>query len=114
LVLRDDFLKENIDGEALAWAYRRSLSAPAARRRILVVSDGVPMDDSTCSENPSNYLERHLHEVIGAIEGAGVVHLAALGMDFTLDRFYRHSGVWFAEEGQDGFALAWRLITGDF
>lgn len=114
LMLRDDFLKENIDGEALAWAYRRSLSAPAARRRILVVSDGVPMDDSTCSENPGNYLERHLREVIGAIEGAGVVHLAALGMDFTLDRFYRHSGVWFAEEGQDGFALAWRLIIGDF
>ena len=113
LMLRDSVLKENIDGEALAWAYRRSLATPAVQRRILVVSDGAPIDDSTYSQNGVHYLERHLHGVIGAIEEAGVVHLAALGLNYSLSGFYRHSAVWRAEEGQDGITLAWRLILGD-
>lgn len=111
LLLRDGFLKENIDGEALAWAYRRALGAPALRRRILVVTDGAPVDDSTLSVNPGDYLARHLREVIAAIDEAGHVHLAALGVDHQPGTFYRHSAIWRAEQGRDGLSLAWRLIA---
>lgn len=111
LLLREGFLKENIDGEALAWAYRRALGAPALRRRILVVTDGAPVDDSTLSVNPGDYLTRHLRDVIAAIEQEGRVHLAALGVDHEPGTLYRHFAVWRAEEGRDGLSLAWRLIV---
>jgi hypothetical protein len=111
LLLREGLLKENIDGEALAWAYRRALSVPALRRLILVVTDGAPLDDSTLSENHDDYLTDHLREVIAAIEEAGQVQLSALGVDHEPGGFYRHSAVWAAEAGRDGLALAWRLIT---
>ncbi len=68
LMLREGLLKENIDGEALLWAYRRLLGRPERRRILMVISDGAPVDDSTLSVNPGNYLERHLREVIRDIE----------------------------------------------
>ncbi|WP_158295518.1 cobaltochelatase CobT-related protein [Crenalkalicoccus roseus] len=111
LLLCESFLKENIDGEALAWAYRRALSAPALRRRMLVVTDGAPVDDSTLSANPGDYLERHLRDVIAAIEEAGHVHLAALGVNRELGALYRSSAVWRTEAGRDGLSLAWHLIV---
>ena len=77
------------------------------------MSDGAPIDDGTYSQNGGNYLERHLHAVIGAIEEACIVHSAALGVDHTLSDYHRHSAVWRAEEGQDGISLAWRLVIGD-
>lgn len=110
LLLREGFRKENIDGEALSWAYRRALAAPAIRRRMLVVTDGAPVDDSTLSENERDYLERHLRDVITAIEEAGQVHLAALGIGSEPDTYYRRSAVWRAEEVRDGFSLAWGLV----
>ena len=68
LMLREGLLKENIDGEALLWAYRRLLMRPEHRRILMVISDGAPVDDSTLSVNPGNYLEKHLREVIRDIE----------------------------------------------
>ena len=70
LMLREGLLKENIDGEALLWAYRRLLVRPEHRRILMVISDGAPVDDSTLSVNPGNYLEKHLREVIRDIEAA--------------------------------------------
>ena len=64
-MLREGILKENIDGEALLWAHNRLLARTEQRRILMVISDGAPVDDSTLSVNPGNYLERHLREVIG-------------------------------------------------
>ena len=69
LMMREGLLKENIDGEALLWAHGRLLARPEERRILLVISDGAPVDDSTASANGGTYLERHLRQVIGWIEG---------------------------------------------
>jgi cobaltochelatase CobT len=91
LMLREGLLKENIDGEALSWAYRR-LSARSERRRILmVISDGAPVDDSTLSVNPGNYLEKHLREVIRDIEMRDAVELIAVGIGHDVTRYYRRA-----------------------
>src|SRR3546814_8036647 len=68
LMLREGLLKENIDGEALLWAHDRLLGRQEQRRILMVISDGAPVDDSTLSVNPGNYLERHLRDVIEYIE----------------------------------------------
>ncbi|MHA1528286.1 MAG: cobaltochelatase subunit CobT [Alphaproteobacteria bacterium] len=88
LMMREGLLKENIDGEALEWAYRRLLARSEQRRILMVVSDGAPVDDSTLSVNPSNYLERHLREVIGMIERRGSVELLAIGIGHDVTRYY--------------------------
>src|SRR4029078_4111844 len=64
LMLREGILKENIDGEALLWAHNRLLGRTEERKILMVISDGAPVDDSTLSVNPGNYLERHLRDVI--------------------------------------------------
>ncbi len=91
IMLREGVLKENIDGEALLWAYRRLLERPEHRRVLMVISDGAPVDDSTLSVNPSNYLERHLREVIAQIEKQGVVELLAIGIGHDVTRYYRRA-----------------------
>ena len=88
LMMREGLLKENIDGEALEWAYRRLQARSEQRRILVVVSDGAPVDDSTLSVNPSNYLERHLREVIGMIERRGTVELLAIGIGHDVTRYY--------------------------
>jgi cobaltochelatase CobT len=88
LMMREGLLKENIDGEALEWAYRRLMSRNEQRRILMVISDGAPVDDSTLSVNPSNYLERHLREVIGMIERRGAVELLAIGIGHDVTRYY--------------------------
>ena len=88
LMMREGLLKENIDGEALEWAYRRLQARSEQRRILVVVSDGAPVDDSTLSVNPSNYLERHLREVIGMIERRGSVELLAIGIGHDVTRYY--------------------------
>jgi cobaltochelatase CobT len=91
LMLREGILKENIDGEALAWAHNR-LAARAEQRRILmVISDGAPVDDSTLSVNPGNYLEQHLREVIAYIENNSEVQLLAIGIGHDVTRYYRRA-----------------------
>jgi cobaltochelatase CobT len=91
LMLREGLLKENIDGEALEWAYRRLLVRPERRRILMVISDGAPVDDSTLSVNPGNYLERHLRKVIGEIEGREAVELIAIGIGHDVTRYYRRA-----------------------
>lgn len=91
LMLREGILKENIDGEALLWAHQRLLSRPEERRILMVISDGAPVDDSTLSINPGNYLERHLREVIQYIENKSPVELVAIGIGHDVTRYYRRA-----------------------
>ena len=91
LMLREGLLKENIDGEALDWAYKRLLARTEHRRILMVISDGAPVDDSTLSVNPGNYLERHLRKVIGEIEGREAVELIAIGIGHDVTRYYRRA-----------------------
>ncbi len=91
LMLREGLLKENIDGEALEWAYKRLLTRTEHRRIMMVISDGAPVDDSTLSVNPGNYLERHLRKVINEIEGREAVELIAIGIGHDVTRYYRRA-----------------------
>jgi cobaltochelatase CobT len=91
LMLREGLLKENIDGEALLWAYRRLLARPERRRILMVISDGAPVDDSTLSVNPGNYLERHLRDVIREVESRDFVELIAIGIGHDVTRYYRRA-----------------------
>ena len=89
LMLREGILKENIDGEALLWAHHRLLSRTEERKIMMVISDGAPVDDSTLSVNPGNYLERHLRDVIEWIETRSPVELIAIGIGHDVTRYYR-------------------------
>src|ERR1700737_820923 len=91
LMLREGILKENIDGEALLWAHARLMARPEQRRILMVISDGAPVDDSTLSVNPGNYLEKHLREVIREIERLGEVELTAIGIGHDVTRYYRRA-----------------------
>ena len=91
LMLREGLLKENIDGEALLWAYKRLQARPERRRILMVISDGAPVDDSTLSVNPGNYLERHLRDVIKDIESRRLVELIAIGIVHDVTRYYRRA-----------------------
>jgi cobaltochelatase CobT len=91
LMLREGLLKENIDGEALLFAYRRLIVRPERRRLLMVISDGAPVDDSTLSVNPGNYLEKHLREVIELIEAGDAVELTAIGIGHDVTRYYRRA-----------------------
>jgi len=91
LMMREGLLKENIDGEALAWAHDRLMARREQRRILMVISDGAPVDDSTLSVNPGNYLERHLREVIGWIEKRSSVELLAIGIGHDVTRYYKRA-----------------------
>ncbi len=91
LMLREGLLKENIDGEALLFAYRRLLARTEHRRILMVISDGAPVDDSTLSVNPGNYLEKHLREVIRDIENREQVELIAIGIGHDVTRYYHRA-----------------------
>ncbi len=91
LMLREGILKENIDGEALLWAHNRLLPRPEERKILMVISDGAPVDDSTLSVNPGNYLERHLRDVIDWIETRSPVELVAIGIGHDVTRYYRRA-----------------------
>jgi cobaltochelatase CobT len=91
LMLREGLLKENIDGEAILWAHQRVLGRPEQRRILMVISDGAPVDDSTLSANPGNYLEQHLRKVIEWIEQRSAVELLAIGIGHDVTRYYRRA-----------------------
>ena len=91
LMLREGILKENIDGEALLWAHNRLLSRTEERKILMVISDGAPVDDSTLSVNPGNYLERHLRDVIDYIETRSPIELVAIGIGHDVTRYYRRA-----------------------
>jgi cobaltochelatase CobT len=89
LMLKEGILKENIDGEALVWAHNRLAKRPEARKILMVISDGAPVDDSTLSVNPSNILEADLRNVIHWIENSGKIELTAIGIGHDVTRYYK-------------------------
>ncbi len=91
LMMREGLLKENIDGEALDWAHKRLLGRAETRKILMMISDGAPVDDSTLSVNPGNYLERHLRWVIEDIETRSPVELIAIGIGHDVTRYYRRA-----------------------
>ncbi len=91
LMLREGLLKENIDGEALVWAYERLRVRPEQRKILMVISDGAPVDDSTLSANQGNYLEEHLRRVIHYIENRTPVQLLAIGIGHDVTRYYQRA-----------------------
>jgi cobaltochelatase CobT len=91
LMMREGLLKENIDGEALLWAHQRLIGRPEARKILMVISDGAPVDDSTLSVNSGHYLERHLRQVISDIEERSPVELLAIGIGHDVTRYYRRA-----------------------
>lgn len=88
LMMKEGLLKENIDGEALEWAHRRMMARREARKILMVISDGAPVDDSTLSVNPANYLEKHLRDVIALVERRKAVELLAIGIGHDVTRYY--------------------------
>jgi cobaltochelatase CobT len=90
-MMREGLLKENIDGEALDWAHRRLLARQEQRKILMMISDGAPVDDSTLSVNPGNYLERHLRWVIEDIEQRSPVELIAIGIGHDVTRYYQRA-----------------------
>ncbi len=91
LMMREGLLKENIDGEALDWAHKRLLARTEQRKILMMISDGAPVDDSTLSVNPGNYLERHLRWIIEDIETRSPVELIAIGIGHDVTRYYRRA-----------------------
>ncbi len=91
LMMKEGLLKENIDGEALEWAHRRAMARPEARKILMVISDGAPVDDSTLSVNPANFLEKHLRDVIAMVERRRGVELIAIGIGHDVTRYYQRA-----------------------
>ncbi len=112
LMLREGILKENIDGEALAWAHSRIVNRPEDRRILMVISDGAPVDDSTLSVNPGNYLEKNLREVIDYIERRSPVELIAIGIGHDVTRYYKRAVTIFDADQLGGAMLG--QLTGLF
>ena len=108
LMMREGLLKENIDGEALMWAHERLLGRTEQRRILMVISDGAPVDDSTLSANPGNYLERHLRAVIHWIETRSPVELIAIGIGHDVTRYYKRA-VTITDAEQLGGAMTEKL-----
>ncbi len=108
LMMREGLLKENIDGEALMWAHERLLPRAEQRRILMVISDGAPVDDSTLSANPGNYLERHLRGVIHWIETHSPVELIAIGIGHDVTRYYKRA-VTITDAEQLGGAMTEKL-----
>ena len=91
LMMREGLLKENIDGEALLWAHKRLQGRYEARKILMVISDGAPVDDSTLSVNTGNYLEKHLRGVISWIEEKSSIQLLAVGIGHDVTRYYKRA-----------------------
>ncbi len=110
LMLREDMLKENIDGEALIWAHNRIVTRGEKRKLLMVISDGLPVDNSTLLVNPSNYLERHLKYAIDQIENASPVELVAIGIGHDVTHHYRRA-VTITDADQLGDAMTEQLAA---
>ena len=88
LMLKEGLLKENIDGEAISWAYNRIKKRREERKILMVISDGAPVDDSTLSVNSGDFLEKHLKKIVKAIENKSDVELLAIGIGHDVSRYY--------------------------
>ncbi len=91
IMLREGLLKENVDGEALAWAHQRLSKRNEERKILIVISDGAPVDDSTLSTNHSNFLDNHLRQIINTIETQSNVELLAIGIGHDVTKYYSKS-----------------------
>ena len=91
LMLREGLLKENVDGEGLIWAHDRLARRSEQRKILMVISDGAPVDDSTLSTNPTNFLDLHLRQVIHSIETKSDINLIAIGIGHDVTRYYKNA-----------------------
>ena len=91
IMLKEGLLKENIDGEALLWSFKRSIQRPEKRKILIVISDGAPVDDSTLSANNDLYLDNHLREVIELIENNESIELSAIGIGHDVTKYYKNA-----------------------
>ncbi|MCR9278536.1 MAG: cobaltochelatase subunit CobT [Pseudomonadaceae bacterium] len=110
LMMREELLKENIDGEALIWAHNRLVVRPEQRRVMMVISDGLPVDNSTLLVNPSNYLEQHLKYAIDVIENRSPVELIAIGIGHDVTHHYSRA-VTITDAEQLGGAMTEQLAA---
>ena len=90
-MLREGLLKENVDGEALAWSHERLLKRGEERKILIVISDGAPVDDSTLSANREDFLDNHLKEIINKIEMESLVELQAIGIGHDVTKYYKNA-----------------------
>ena len=90
-MLKEGLLKENIDGEAITWAYNRIKKRKEERKIIMVISDGAPVDDSTLSVNSGDYLEKHLKKTVKFIEDKSDVEILAIGIGHDVSRYYNRA-----------------------
>ena len=89
IMLKEGLLKENIDGEALLWAFHRILKRKEERKILMVISDGAPVDDSTLSVNSGDYLEKHLKQTVKWIENNSNIEILAVGIGHDVTRYYK-------------------------
>ena len=90
-MLKEGLLKENIDGEAIIWAYNRIKKRKEERKIIMVISDGAPVDDSTLSVNSGDYLEKHLKNTVKLIEDESNIEILAIGIGHNVSRYYNRA-----------------------
>ncbi len=110
LMMKEELLKENIDGEALIWAHNRLVRRPEQRKILMVISDGLPVDNSTLLANPSNFLEEHLTYAIEMIESHSKVQLVAIGIGHDVTKHYSRS-ITITEPEQLGGAMTEQLAN---
>ena len=89
LMLKEGLLKENIDGEAILWAYNRLKKREEERKILMVISDGAPVDDSTLSVNSGDFLEKHLKKIVKFIENKSDIEILAIGIGHDVSRYYQ-------------------------
>ena len=89
LMLKEGLLKENIDGEAITWAFNRLNKRKEERKILMVISDGAPVDDSTLSVNSGDFLEKHLKKIVKYIENSGEIEILAIGIGHDVSRYYK-------------------------
>ena len=110
LMMREELLKENIDGEALIWAHNRIVTRTEQRKILMVISDGLPVDNSTLLVNPSNYLEQHLKYAIDMVENRSPVELVAIGIGHDVTHHYKRA-VTITDAEQLGDAMTEQLAA---
>ncbi len=91
LMLKEGLLKENIDGEAITWAFNRLKKRKEERKILMVISDGAPVDDSTLSVNSGDFLEKHLKKIVKFIEDKTLIEILAIGIGHDVSRYYNRA-----------------------
>ena len=90
-MLKEGLLKENIDGEAISWAFSRLQKRREERKILMVISDGAPVDDSTLSVNSGDFLEKHLKKIVRFIEDKTEIDILAIGIGHDVSRYYNRA-----------------------